>query len=373
MSLNIVRRGIVIGTAAGALAFAGTASALTLRGVVVQHNKRAHSIVLALKDGRLAAIHTHNHVAVGRRVVISVRRLRNGTFAANGLRIQHGATQRVRIHGVVTFVNRRKGMFTVSARGASVLVRARRATGASASESLPSVGEDVSVQVGINDQGDLQDQGVQDNGTQTQNIDLEGTILAVDTTNNTLTISADGEDQSGQSITVDVPSTIDITQFSAGQEVELTVSLQSDGTYLLMGSSEDGNSQQANSPGDQQGCEGDQQGDSCSSGTFDLGGTILAVDTTNNTLTVSTDDGDQSGQSVTVDVPSTIDISQFSAGQDVELTVTPQSDGTYLLVSSDSSSGSDGSGSSGSDGSGSSGSDGSGGSGSDGSGSGGGD
>jgi hypothetical protein len=291
-------------------------------------------------------------------VVVSVKRLRNGTFEAKHLRTQRGAKHLVRIHGVVTFVNRRKGMFTVSARGASLLVRARRgATAASAADSLPSVGEDVSVQVGINDQGDLEDQGVRDNGTQTQNIDLEGTVLAVDTTNNTLTISADGEDQSGQSITVDVPSTIDITQFSAGQEVELTVSLQSDGTYLLMGSSEDGDSQQANNSGDQQGCEGDQQGDSCSSGTFDLGGTVLAVDTTNNTLTVSTDDGDQSGQSVTVDVPSTIDITQFSAGQDVELTVTPQSDGTYLLVSSDSSSGSDGSGSGGSDGSGSGGGD----------------
>jgi hypothetical protein len=337
VSFGFVRKIMVLVVAVGVLAVAGTASAARLRGVVVQHNQRAHSLVLALGDGRLVSVHTDKVLRAGRVVVVFGRRLRNGTYAARSVRIGSRARDRVLVKGVVTFVDRRRGEFTVSAGGASLLVRMHRglARAADAGSGMPSMGEDVSVETGIDDQGNLDDQGVQNDGSDTQNIDLEGTILAIDTgtTPNTLTVSADDEDQSGQSVTVDVPSAIDISQFAVGQEVELSVSLQSDGTYLLLGSSQDGNAEQANNAGDEQGCQGDEQGDSCATGTVDLDGTVLAVDSTKDTLTISTEDGDQSGQSVTVDVPSTIAISQFAVGQQVELTVTPESDGSYLLVS----------------------------------------
>jgi hypothetical protein len=133
-----------------------------------------------------------------------------------------------------------------------------------ASDPLPSVGDDVTVETELGDQGDLEDQGDQTTGTETQNIEVEGTILSIDTTANTVTISADGEDDTTQSITVAVPSTLDISAFSVGQEVELTVAVQPDGSLVLQGSSEDGDSHQADNSGDQQGCQGHGKGNSCS-------------------------------------------------------------------------------------------------------------
>lgn len=269
MSARFARRSMAVGIAFSSLAFAGSASAAKLHGVVVQHNHRSHSLELALRGGRLVSVHTRRNVSAGRVVTISATRLRNGTYVLHSLRTSHRVRHSVRIRGVVTFVNRQRGQFTVSGGGASLLIssprhRLSRATAASGG-TMPTVGEEVSVETSIDSQGNLEDQGVQDEGSATGSIELEGTILAVDTTStpNTLTVSADGEDQSGQSVTVDVPSTFDITMFSPGQEVNLTVSLQSDGTYLLLGSSEDGSAGQANSSGDQQGCQGDQTDGSC--------------------------------------------------------------------------------------------------------------
>lgn len=266
MSYRVVHRGALLGALLGALVVASSASAATFRGVVVHRNARAHSFAVALKGGRLVAVHARRAPAVGKVVVVSARRLRNGTFAARRVR-SVGRSRRAAIRGVVTFVNRRRGVFTVSSRGASLLIHSRR--GARVADALPAVGQSVQVEAQIGDQGDLEQQTVQSTGSQTQNIDLEGTVLAVDTTARTLSVSADDDGQSGQSVTVVVPATINISAFTVGQEVELVVSLQPDGSFLLQGSSGDDNAQQANNPSDQQGCEaegGDSStGTSCSS------------------------------------------------------------------------------------------------------------
>lgn len=273
-----IRLRLILGALVGALVLASSASAATIRGVVVSHNARSHSFVVAQRHGKLASIHSRRSPSLGRVVSVRARELRNGTFAAQHISAGRQVRRRVRIHGVVTYVNRRRGEFTVSAGGASLLVHMRRAAGrgraadTTTGSSMPSVGDDVTVTTQIGDQGDLEDQGVQQTGTTSQNIDIEGTILSIDNTpgtaadgtptSGTLTISADGEDDTNQSITVAVPSTMDISMFQVGQDVELTVSMLSDGSFLLQGSSEDGNSSQANSPGDQQGCQGDEQSSS---------------------------------------------------------------------------------------------------------------
>jgi predicted nucleic acid-binding Zn-ribbon protein len=239
-----------------------------MKGVVVHRNHRAHSFALAMRGGRLVAIHASRNPSVGRQVIVAARRLRNGTFAANTIAVgKH--TRRALIRGVVTFVDRSRGLFTVSAEGVSVLVH--RSAGARAADALPSVGEQVAVETEIDDQGDLQDENVQDTGAQTQNMDLEGAILAIDPVARTLTVSADDDQESNQSVTVVVPATVDISTFSVGQEVELAVTLQSDGSFLLQASAGDDNAQEANDPTDEQGgCQGD--GGDSSSGTACSGG-----------------------------------------------------------------------------------------------------
>ncbi len=131
---------------------AGVAQASVLRGTVVHRNARAHSFVVAGSVGRLSAIHSSRAIRVGSVVVVSVRRLRNGTFASRGIRIV-GRDSRTRARGVVTHVDRSRGTFTLSGRGVSMLVREAGRGGARAADALPSVGTTVSVAGQLDDQG----------------------------------------------------------------------------------------------------------------------------------------------------------------------------------------------------------------------------
>jgi uncharacterized membrane protein YgcG len=259
-------RRAVLASAVAVVAIAGTAGAAqaaVVHGTVVHRNSRAHSFVVADRAGHLYAIHAAHGLRPGTVVSVSVRRLRNGTFAARKthvLAFHRGA--RVRLRGVVSYVDRRHGTFTLSARGVSMLVRASRGRYARIADALPPVGTDVTATGTIDDQGDLNDETVQTDGTDTNGFDLEGTILAIDTTARTITVSSTDDDQTANSVVVSVPSTLDISMFTVGEEVELQVTLQTDGTYVLLGSSSDEGAQGADDQGEQQGSQGDDQSDS---------------------------------------------------------------------------------------------------------------
>ena len=232
---------------------------------LVDHNARAHSFVVADRAGRLYAVHAVRGPRIGSEVVVRARRLRNGTYQLQRSQGVGHASRRVRIRGVVSYVNPRTGAFTLSAPGVSMIVlrpHGRSAHVAGAADAAPPVGSQVVATGTVDDQGDLEDQSVQTVGTQTNGIDLEGTVLAVDQTAGTITVSADDSEQSGASVTVTVPSSLDISQFAVGDEVELIVQPTGSGTATLLGSADDQNAQAANDGTDQQGDNpgGDSQG-----------------------------------------------------------------------------------------------------------------
>lgn len=271
MPITFKRAATALAAGAAVLVVAAPASASTIKGTVVHRNGHARSFVVASSTGRLTAIHARRSPAVGRLVRVSARRLRNGTFAARRVRAG-GRRSHARIRGTVSFVDRRKGAFVVSARGASIRVsRARRARSvAAAADSMPAVGRIVVVDTALNDQGELQANDVQEIGEDTDGIDLEGVVLAVDAAARTITVSADDDDESGQSVLVHVPDTIDITAFAPGQQVSLTVTASADG-FLLQGSSRDDDAQEADDPDNEEGDQGDSgdagtAGDSSGSG-----------------------------------------------------------------------------------------------------------
>jgi hypothetical protein len=150
-------------------------------------------------------------------------------------------------------------MFTLSSRGVSLLVHRRSAAGRarSASNDTPPVGNVVTVTATIDDQGDIEEQDINDGGKDTNGIELEGKVLSIDQQARTLTLSADDDDESGGTLLVHVPDTFDLTQFNVGQEVELFATLQSDGSYLLVGSASDDNEQEADDENEQHGTFGD--------------------------------------------------------------------------------------------------------------------
>ncbi|MHB8658736.1 MAG: hypothetical protein ACYC91_12420 [Solirubrobacteraceae bacterium] len=247
---------------------AGAAQATIVHGTVVHRNARAHSFVVADHAGHLYAIHARRSPRPATVITVSVRRLRNGTYAARWTHVlayHRGA--RVRLRGTVSYVDRRHGTFTLSARGVSMLVRTGRRHAARMADALPPVGTIVTAAGTVDGQGDLNDNTVQTDGMDTGSIDLEGTVLALDTTARTITVSSTDDDQTANSIVVSVPSTLDISLFTVGQQVELQVIPQSDGSYVLAGSSSDQGIQGADNQGDQQGDQGDNPRDSPSGST----------------------------------------------------------------------------------------------------------
>jgi hypothetical protein len=121
------------------------------------------------------------------------------------------------------------------------------------------VGDTALVNATLTDQGEIEADDVQTTG-QDQTFDVEGVVQAIDTAKRTITVSADDEDQSGQSLVVNLPAGSDPSQFTVGQEVELAVSRAADGTLTLAtGSSDD-------EGGDDQG-ESQNSGDHQGSGT----------------------------------------------------------------------------------------------------------
>lgn len=266
---HIMRRAALAG-ATVLITSAGTAEAAVLRGTVVHRNARAHSFTIANRAGRLFAVHASHSPSVGSIVRISARRLRNGTWALRQARVvARRRAARTRLRGVVTYVDRRDGSFTLSAIGVSMLVRTGAAGRARIADALPAVGDVVSATGVVDDQGELDAQSVQVEGVDSQGIDLEGTVLAVDATAGTITVSSTDDDRTSGSLTVTVPSSMDISLFSVGEEVELNVAIASDGSYVLLGSASDQGSQGAQSqsqeqgdqPGDQGADQGDQSGD----------------------------------------------------------------------------------------------------------------
>jgi hypothetical protein len=276
--ISATRRAALAGavTTAAVAAGAGAAQAAVVHGTVVHRNGRARSYVVADHAGRLFAIHAAHSPRPGTVVTVSARGLRNGTYAARRtdlLAYHRGA--RLRVRGVVSFVDPRHGTFTLSAPGVSMLVRTGGGVGAARmAEALPAVGTIVTATGMVDDQGDFNDQTVQTDGTATGSFDLEGAVLAVDAAAGTITVSSTDDGQTSGSIVVSVPSTLDISLFTVGQEVELQVIPQPDGSAVLAGSSSDQGAQGANDQGDQQGDQGDQdnQGDGGSGSTGSDGG-----------------------------------------------------------------------------------------------------
>jgi hypothetical protein len=269
-----VLRRVALGTTVAALAVAAPAGAKTLHGTVVHHNSSAKSFVLAARSGKLTVVRARTSPAVGRIAAVKVRRS-HGASVARRIRLR-GHARHAKLHGRVSFSSAHA--FAISVAGASIVVRDNG--------SSPPVGSTVTTTVKIGDHGDLESDDVNEDQPPTAGaMELEGTITAVDTTAKTLTVFADdncddqgdddqgdddqGDDDHGEdtpatnpptctpTVTVHVPDTIDITQFHVGDEVELVVTPQADGSFLLQSVDDE----QGDDDGNDHGSGGVQHGD----------------------------------------------------------------------------------------------------------------
>jgi hypothetical protein len=280
-----------------ALVPAGLAQASVLKGTVVHHNARARSFVIADAAGHLFAVHAARQPRLGTRLSVSVRRLPNGTYALRRAHISaRGLARSVRCRGVVSWVDPRRGVFALSAPGVSMLVRESR-RGARAADAMPSVGEIVTATGTLSPRGDLAVSTLQSDGSETSGIDLEAVVLAVDQTAGTITVSADDQEDGSGSLVVTVPSSLSISLFAVGEEVELNVAVQPDGSYLLLGSASDEGVQGADDQGEDQGDQPGVQGDQGDPGDQGLAGAAGSQGDQGGAGVDSGNQGEQSGGS----------------------------------------------------------------------------
>lgn len=317
MRHRILLMAIVVALAG--LTFAATASATTIRGKVVHKNRSAHSYVVAKRSGQMVTVHARRSPALGRKVVVNARLLSNGTYGQRAVQLG-SLTHRARVHGVVTFVNARGTKAVISAKGVSLVVH----KSATARAAAPlAVGDVVTVTGEFDDEGDIDVDTVEHDGTDDGYFELEGHVLAVDTTARTVTLTADDEGELAGSITVVIPDGWDMSGYAVGDEIEVTATLNADGTFTAVGTSHDGDQQEADDDSDQQGEDYD-----------DVEGDVVSIDLQTRTLTVAVDEDDaMAGATVKVIIPAEMDISVYSVGDELEIVAVQNADGTYTAVS----------------------------------------
>ena len=116
-------------------------------GTVVHANPEAGSYVLASPKGDLIAVHARPLPKLGANLTAKVTDLANGTKRELEETIQ-GSDAGAKLRGTVTFVVPEERAYVVSARGASILVRAAEGDG-----TLPALRDLVTVQVRFEDAG----------------------------------------------------------------------------------------------------------------------------------------------------------------------------------------------------------------------------
>jgi hypothetical protein len=130
--------------------------------------------------------------------------------------------------------------------------KAKRAS--AAADAIPPTGNNVTVDATLDDQGDVEADTVENDGENNNATDLEGKVLAVDTAARTVTLSADdNDDVKDANVIVHIPASFDISSYHVGDEVQFRASPNADGSYTAVGSSHDGNENEADDASGEQG------------------------------------------------------------------------------------------------------------------------
>ena len=224
-----MKRLIVLLVVAGALLAPSGAFA---SGVVIKVQDR-RLVVVARTPSNVVLVHTPAKVAVGERIALQARRLRNSTLAASRIKVL-GRVSQVRFRGLLLSKSGPKLM--VSAGGAVVELH----RGAHRNDSAPRPGSTIQVTVTIGADGELDEDDVTTVSPTAPGGQIEGRLLLG---TGTVTVSPSTEPPaqgSGRALADAV---------RAGMEVLATFSQGTDGSLTLTALSADGDAEQADDDG----------------------------------------------------------------------------------------------------------------------------
>lgn len=219
-------------------------SAALASGVVLKVQQATHLVAVVRTPSSVALVHTSAKLAVGQRIALQARTLRNGTLAASSIKVL-GRAHRVSFRGLV--LSKSASRLVVSAGGAVIALRRGSRTTASANDSGPTPGSTVQVSATVGATGELDEDDVTTVSPAAPGGQIEGRL-----TLGTGTITVTSEHMS---LVLKVPTGFDLSTFAPGSEVLATFTQGTDGTLMLTALSADANAQQADDNG------GDQGGD----------------------------------------------------------------------------------------------------------------
>ena len=200
------------------------------RGVVVKINAKAHLLAVAQARGAVALVHvtTVSGLTPGRIITFSARHLKNGTFAGTKVRVV-GRASSFHVRGFVLGVRKSKGTVALSARGAVLSIRLPkrvRSLAAARAGDSPTLGSVTDATVAVSADGSLSATQVKEVSPSGSAGEIEGKVTAVGSGSITV---ADG----GVSVTMTVPSGIDVSTYSVGSEVLAYFTPEADGSFTL--------------------------------------------------------------------------------------------------------------------------------------------
>lgn len=249
-----------------------------LAGVVVAVAADGEGFTLADRGGALLAVHASGcGVALGDDLHLRARTLANGTWAADRIRRVRGAVGTTRVAGTVAWVDPAGGRYALTARGATLLVTAAApadpadpavapadpaaapadpalaaATGEPGPSPLPVVGDRLRASVELRPQnGDLPAELRERGrialaspdpaaGAPAPPLELGGVVVTVDQQARSVVLALDALTPPVATVTLSVPAALDLARLLPAQRIAATATRAPDGTYVLSGTSADG-------------------------------------------------------------------------------------------------------------------------------------
>jgi hypothetical protein len=220
-------------------------------GIVVHASAAAGSYAIAIKGGELLAVHAADLPEPGTKLIATLRRLANGTFAeADDPEQEKKVANEVSFRGVVTFANPDPAAptYTVSGRGSSLPIEVAPNPSGAAPE-LPAVGSYVMVTTTIEESATtsttaasatpapkvaavlVQSKVEAEPGPPTTYLDLAGVVREV--TPEGLLFSADWTGGGESSLSLAVPQEIDASKLEAGESYLASAEVAADGSGAL--------------------------------------------------------------------------------------------------------------------------------------------
>jgi len=284
---------LVFAPVAAVLAVPATASAFS--GVVVAKSPARDALVVASRGGVVRTVRApaarFRAVHVGQRLVFSARRLSDGTFKAGMLRVG-GRARRAPLRGVV--VRHRGTSYLLSAGGSMIAVKTSSRGFAMMTRREHRPGDIVLGNVSVGRNG-LVTSSFRKVG-HADATELEGIFLGLtDSGQLRLAVRHRGE------VFVTVPEGFQLPALAPGDEIELIVSVGSDGSFTLVSAQRD------------DGEDGDHQGVDEDHGKIEVEGTITGL--TDTTITVQAHEASP----VTCNIPAAMSLTGFAVSDPVEM------------------------------------------------------